>query len=871
MPVIQRFQTRESIDERVQSASINQTGEAPVAAAIANIGAQGAQFANEFLLKMKQAQARKYASDSTREKRIGAERVRTEMFNDMDPGTGQMPDGRTFYDNYREWEENQTTDFEENAPTDLAKESFLTADRPSTTERLLGVDALQHKTIIAQHLTDQVKGVEETQKRVLSHDPEQPGAISHTQFTTKELQEMEKDISKDIGTFANEIEVESRITSYGNGIANQGVDAMFISEDDVQVSQAIGMGRMIDGNPQLQKEVRGLLIENGVISEKDGLVHTKFGLAVMLEEPSKDPEAMGKAMVIGTGEIIDAKAKDKQLISADVINVPVERENKILKYLTPDDQKRHAFRLLKLLKTKKSKRKGETRLAVDNFAARLESSDTGNKVRVRKGTPEQEFYADMFNRIDQDFIDDPAGAQQQKEKLITARAIGDFSDANNLVSPATAQRQLNNLPNKVKQEAEAAGMRLDKSGMGQLVQRAVNAVKINMQQETVQKLKNTSDYLRKVDPTYRKLDDNMFRNESTFQDRNGHLKSQGLQMGVPEYLIDKNMFSDSLLDSEAFEINEALTKGPDDAYNSVDQYVTARKNVMGDKFLPYIKRMSDKKRIPDFMEWTTLYSNNLDGKAKMRQSLADMHFMKEREKVLGKKIQEDIRKEVFNRTAKLNAGIMQGTFKGDPAQKILTINEVAYANAIGLYLNNHSQNSSAVGAADRAVKNILDPLMSTFTSGDSTMTVHNYVLEEYDLHGKPEVVERAMSTYARPDTLVKYVDVEATIGTRLTEMLNEEGVVGREARNKRGFEMLNQLSGLEGKWIVSPDEDGHLYPGYHFDSAARPLVARPLSDPTNRFRVPMKELEKDKEVQEFTPVDQFIQEIFKFDPKVLKK
>lgn len=262
MPKISSFNIRSTegtIDQRVQSASIDKSGAGEVARAIGNIGAQGAQLANKFLLEAKTEEASTFATSSTIEKDRARQEFTDKNRHRVDSFTGKLEDGTNWSDAISQWETNYDKELAPKAPTDMARRAFQNKDAGN-----------KRNTILREQLWqfNQQQG-----KRELTLQ-------TNTDTTAKTIQAMDSQILKDSGsnltmeTESRLLETADEIKNFNNGqfskgqlhgdlllkkhmntIAVAGVNAQLRNKEYAETLDVMGVGQVIKNDAEFRAKM----------------------------------------------------------------------------------------------------------------------------------------------------------------------------------------------------------------------------------------------------------------------------------------------------------------------------------------------------------------------------------------------------------------------------------------------------------------------------------------------------------------------------------------------------------------------------------------------------------------------------------------
>jgi len=842
MPIIPSINLPNRIDERVQETSLR-VGASPVTTALGAVGGEVANIGLELLQKRKQAEASAYANQSYRSKKIESERKRTELFNDMNPLTGRLSSGRSFFEEMEEWEINRSQELEAEAPTDLALQTFKNIEVPAVTGRLADVDSLQHKTMLNANIEEDRIASDEDAKIALTLDETTGASVYET--VNDQIEAAELRIASKRGIFYDDTTLSKSNNMYNNHRATNGVDSMLSQGNIRDAVKSTGLTRLSPDREQNIAALNKALTSEGVLAPgQEATVTEEGGVFAVLPE--------GKFKNLATGEIVNEIPK----IEPDVIGIPVgeERPNQIYKYLKSDDINKYMGQIARKLKESGDDTKREITQQVDNLSTAL-ISQTSNRLRLN--TPGvDKHYAGLINRIEN--TDIKILPQLDKDNLVTqlisSKVLGEFKDSSLLQNPVTSARVLNNIPNMVKSAMGALGKGSkyanDPAFNTRATEQIISAASSHLSDIRTKINKNMPEYLSGVDTEFIRKDAVKFANAKSFDSYVAHVEKRLNSMGVPPH--NQKFFSPDSMASDASDLNRSIQAGASDGYRSALQWVISRKAVMGDKYAKYVEELGAYD-VPGEMLYIAMFPNNTSGNATAQRAIENMVSSKDRATLIPTEKQNEIRGKVFNEIAPELAGIANKYPDNLKSKFINAFVKVATDDAYRIMIDG---GKSASNAAEVASENMVKRNYTTVHRGSSIITMSFMEQQMYGLN--EDLIKAADKYYTSKEFIVNNLDLERTI-PQLTPILDVKTPKGASKleRNKKAYELLTGgLDNLSGEFTLEVPND-RLYPGYIMKSTGTRLGLYGMDGEI--FSSPLKGIKNNKEIlkQTLNPFSEF--------------
>lgn len=266
MPKISTFNIRSTqgtIDQRVQTGQIDKSGAGAVARAVGNIGAQGANLANQYLLEAKREEASDFSKNNTTNKELARNEYMNKTRGTVDAFTGKLPDGTEWEDDIVRWEDDYDKNVVEDAPTDLARRSYKVADAGSRRKNLVQEQKWQF-TQQQVHREDNLDNNAQTRSKILQAQNSQILKDSGSSLT-RETEESILDTVEDVTSFNSgqfsrgPVEADRLLKKHGNGVAVAGVKSMIRNEEYGETLDVMGVGQVINNNKEFKAQMEQFL------------------------------------------------------------------------------------------------------------------------------------------------------------------------------------------------------------------------------------------------------------------------------------------------------------------------------------------------------------------------------------------------------------------------------------------------------------------------------------------------------------------------------------------------------------------------------------------------------------------------------------
>jgi hypothetical protein len=797
MPVIPKYTLGQGINQQPAQTSLNREGTGAVARALGGIGGQVSDFANELLFKRKQAEATTYANDMYRTKQVEAQRKEEELFRDIDPATGRIKStGRYFYDEYEEWELGRSDELYGEAPTDLALETFKGIDRPATNSRLLQADARQQRTVIVEQTLIDKRTSDEDSKNILSVN-ELDGSSAY-RTANESIDQSEKIITSKMGLYYDEQQTVKALQEYNNVRANAGINALFNNENVKDLFVALKLSRGSEGLAEVTKILEEKYKGSGYIPMDASLRiapdGTQYNIVTI--------DGKEKVQNLETGEILDQDVvfPDVQEVDSEVIGVDGTflGENKVHKYLTPEEKTAYMFKLANLLDSRKGQFKQELSQRVADMTYSLNAVDA-TKLRVKEGNNAgkafEEIKQSITNLRNAKQLTD-LEASNMLANLDASRISGEYKDINVIPSFRTAQAMIDGIPAKVKEKLASSEISKRLAANPEYANRVagnvVAEVSNHLAQIAGQINDNMATYLNKADPTSTLLNQAKRVNEVNAKKYFDHIDRRATEMGVPPTLI--KYFDDNELATDALTI-QSLMKNND--MGKAYDYIASIRNWSGKKFPQYMELL-ERKGLPEGTS-APLYLQN---RAQAMESLGYVLTRPETEKILPPSIKEDIRRRNF-----FEAGPFAfAAAKGKPQTEQPKIIE----SHLRLFEDRQQNLALTGGTYDAtATKKVIQDNFAFIETGTSKVVVPKMY---FNPNGTTEqVLDNAVKLYSSKEYILNNVDLEASfskaaLGANLKTQIDTYlggKAVSKYERNKIAYDMISNASGnIEGTFEV---------------------------------------------------------------------
>jgi len=453
--------TQGTIDQRVQSGGIDTSGAGIVAKTISNIGQQGADLANKFLLQQKVDQAENFSRAWKDDKSLARQEVARNFQSEMDAKTGLLKDGTSYLDSMKKWEDDFDEGVKGGSPTDMASQAYSRKDASAKQQSLMAAELFQARELKVTTIADTNKAISTGSKELLGVDAK---LLESTGGSLKSMAEgKSSDLRSNVtsgvargiytdneargiyengsASFANSF-FESSI-KFNNQVKNaiRELDAPVLFEDEEFAGEAKKVLSGVLGVPESDIDKMKVTADGDILIRRKGVEPKITGF---------DPES-GQTFVVADEQIINF---DKPI---DITGVVPETE-KLSRFITPADKKRHMLDILR--KMDANKKVSNKKLDSDISNAKAAFSDTtSDKMRYRPGVAghaDSQVLEGLFARIDNSGRDETT-KNNQKEALAIAVVQGEVNDSNVWANNSTALNRIDSLVGSTEKVLESLG------------------------------------------------------------------------------------------------------------------------------------------------------------------------------------------------------------------------------------------------------------------------------------------------------------------------------------------------------------------------------------------------------------------------------
>ncbi len=452
MPTISTYSpsTKVNINQGIQQASIDTSGAGVIAKAVGNIGQQGANLANQMLMRKKVEQADSFAQDWTTKKNIERERKHRQLQTELEANPeldylGEMA----------KWEEDRSKEIIGQAPTDLARTAFTNVDTPYRNKNLIGSELYITDFYRTRSKVKDQEANDAEAKRIQGLDADflaSSGSdlISETEFA---LNETNKRSMRQIELgYMDSNEGRKFGKNEGNKIAIAGLRSTFTNDKLQESAKMLDFEKMLLKDEAVQAEVRAMV---------EDATGRKIGEVL----------ADGTVLMAKTeeGDIISYDTEKGTTLNLEQINIYADtkkkvldklEDNNILRHLTQEQQQWGINTLLQKLKQKNK----ESRLAFNNRSQgmwALLSSDDPNSLRYNPSEPDMAGTTQVNEMISQAkgvFANDPEGYADWASKTATAVQLGKYKDSTVWDDETTSTKKKDRLLKETMKTLEDMGL-----------------------------------------------------------------------------------------------------------------------------------------------------------------------------------------------------------------------------------------------------------------------------------------------------------------------------------------------------------------------------------------------------------------------------
>jgi len=757
MPVISNLRTKNRIDDRVQSGQITESGSA-VARSLAGIGGAASNFANKLLLERKEHQASTFKNKQIKTKALDRQTLLRGLTRSgaIDPSNGVIIDetspyaGMDLSQAMNTWEVDSNKRISSEAPTDLARRKFELSENPRTEQSMLQADNYQNQLIVKNWGRLSTENNEVSAKSILSH---QEIAEKHSVYATGLIEDMERELdeSRMVGPESK----ETMKKSHGNELSNAAIRTMLVDEQYPTALNNLDMAKLLKENPQMKGEVIGDFIALGLPVEDVRFLND--GRMVFTGQQIAD----GKSWVTSDGVVVDEKFVEKQRIKEtkpiQIGGTFTQEENKILKYLSPDEQYAYARQSAKGLANSFKKSLGALRQDHKDILAGFRSVDPN--LKLRQGNDKHKGALQTHLRK---IVLSPTRPEVKKQMLVEAMAAvnyGDVMDDMKFSSPVRASRLIDGVTARVKNSFRDLGMG-DMINDPIFARDVVARTSSQLQQNynSMRKDMGTIEYQTKSSHTSAVFESNKWNSKEDYDKAASRRESLYREMGVSPLIANKFSDADVLSVSSKFEASIQSRNLPDTI--SVMRDLDNRANVMGDDIIPFKEALINSGVKAEI--GPALLFDSSDSQGIQAQNTAFQNAI-EKEPILQafKDIQAQNKKPVTYSSAR---GMARGMLSDEnlAIHNRFSIGDSSRTNdLVGLIaLEGIKQfNESTAATVEEGVENAKDFYMkknfSTYRKGNTSVVIPNAQVRAsgYDFDtdtGRSKTLEKVIDTYSNP-------------------------------------------------------------------------------------------------------------------------
>jgi len=464
MPVITSFsgRTPTSIDQRVQSAAINTSGAGAVARAVSNLGTQGAQLANKALLLQKKDEADQFSSTS----KVGKGLARQANLRGLQITDPDYIERVTKFE--REYDERVA----EEAPTDLARRTYLKNEVPNSDAKILNAGLkvfAGRKSAYKQNLAINTDSRAKELQNIQSEDLDKLGGTITSEGEDKLADTLDSVRGgEDSGFYNDPVEVVKDSRREGNKISVGAFRAMDRNKKYGEMFEGLGLNRLINENEEVSNLVKKNLSAALKVDVNDVFYNEQTGRVDIGTEKGKmsvDPTS---------GQVTESISLPSQGITIEgdfkaPPKKPVEEKKPslLLEFLDPNQQQAFILKAVSgmLQQTRKS---SEAILAkLDNQMAALTAED-GVDGKETYSTTEGNAFSDTLRENAREYISlpdslvSPTKKEKVVGKLFAAAATSQRTEAMKWTNSGNIDKLINGVDEDVVKFSESIGYPLTK-------------------------------------------------------------------------------------------------------------------------------------------------------------------------------------------------------------------------------------------------------------------------------------------------------------------------------------------------------------------------------------------------------------------------
>lgn len=798
MPKIPGFEG--GISQRVPGANLSGAGTGATAKALANLGSQGAGFANQLLMERKKFEAENFKNDKLRETAVARQNFIQENRAKMDSKSGRMPDGRSWNEHVEEFETTTADQAVENAPTELAKQNFMSSSSSFSRKNLLDQDEYQHLTIIKTRDNLNTTDDETEAKAIRSKDP----AAVRSSLKETEQRVLER-YSSYIGSIYTDEQARLKTNLAMQSISNQALENLYENGD---VSESLfQLAHTLHNQPETLAKFKGE-IEKSIGKSLGDLKFLNDGSGVYFEV--NDPKNPEKTMYdVGSGKYITAT--DQKINFEDAIQVGGSFElppSTAEKYLTPQQKDGHIDRLISLIDRKKSEGRAELNRDHSNLVTALQ--ETNPIIKKRTTDPLiNKAYVDHVNKIFNN-VEDMSKAAEMIGEVVLARGMGELMDSVPRQSLTSARASMAQLESKFQTYAtELAGIipeQFNKPAFlatikSNFLARA-DSVARKLEED---RLKDPAQYVQEYFPEVARLKQNA-KNSNDFGKYVDVFKQTATKLGVPDFMQSSGLSKGELKSSAASFMAQVNTPGQSGVNNAVGM-LAQWKSLWGENYDGIVSEMKDhgldKKYIFSAMLPLDSDQGMLDA-SRIIQNTKAGYYQAAPDDV--KAMADD---KIFTALQSVNRGVIQNMNFGDDVLTVDTL-QTMVGDEVSRRIFEYQGDSDNVKPSDSTVQGFVNDAVklvtnhwTNVTAGSTSVNVPTSALMKAKV--PVEDVESAVEIMQSPAFLNDKVDLEKTF-PNLARQATEQGLTDPVQR-KNFFNTM-----LGGQSIIARYTNGKFYP-----------------------------------------------------------
>lgn len=454
MPTISEFNPSQkiSISSGASQANIDTSGAGVIAKSVAQLGQEGANLANQMLLKQKVEQADIYAQDWTTRKSIDRQQKEREFRSNLQDN----PDF-DYLGAMAQWEDDSSREIEDKAPTDLAKTAFLRADSNNKTKSLIGSEMYIFNFRKEKAVTSTIDATDMAAKRLQSLDADYLEA-SGSNIIDETLHEINEANKRSLGLITKQYLDPNQGIIQGKelskSIAVGGVNGAFTNDRLQDAAKMLDFEKMLITDEFVQAEVKGII--NDITGKEIGKV-TSSGTILMAEPLNKEDGMI--YFDIAKGAVVD-------IPEIGIIGAPPEQkidkieDNPIVKSLTQQQHEGYIQELLRRIKDKNKESLVAFRNRTEGLIGNLSGTDK-DSIRYDKTQPDAtgtRLVHQMMEDAKGVFVKDPDAYKDWVSGVSSAIAVGEFKDTSTWDNERVSENRIANSRNNIMNTLDDLGL-----------------------------------------------------------------------------------------------------------------------------------------------------------------------------------------------------------------------------------------------------------------------------------------------------------------------------------------------------------------------------------------------------------------------------